>query len=459
MAEPVKCTACARMFNATFKRCPFCNAPAPAARTRIDFSAVAEQMIAANRPLLALEFHPAAVAALDAFFELTWGTEGKAPNDDGWRPNARQQNVIIGFGAFLGELFRRESGGAWQDDPAQPDNPYAARVVLPGGTLVFPISKVHRRLQNGHEEAFVPLHHFVRQTLGVQATAAEIPGWLRQAKHFDGVSRPDLAAGFYERALGLGPTPAERQEIEQLLATARENARLAQSEAAAVTEDDPSPESEPEPPPQAALPAPAPAAGPAPAPPTPQDPAARLAQIEQIQDLGEAVAAYARFNADHPELADPWRERGVGLAMLGRGEEALPCFDRAIELEPDEPASYDHKAVTLTRLGRLDEAVRTLDEGLRHRPSAGVLLARRGVFLTMLERTDEAMRSFDEAIRADPQYLETWAYKGDLEERLGRTADAIASLRYYLARKGESQEKRVLVVRRQLQALEKAGSA
>ena len=410
-------------------------------------------MIAANRPLLALEFHPAAVAALDAFFELTWGTEGKAPNDDSWRPTPGQQNVIIGFGAFLGELFRRESGGAWQDDPAQPDNPYAARVVLPGGTLVFPISKVFRRLQNGHEETFVPLHQFVRQTLGIQATAAEIPGWLRQARHFEGVSRPDLATGFYERALALGPAPAERQQIEQLLATARENARLEPGET--DTADDPSPA--PEPPPQAAPPAPAPAppSTPAPAAPMPHDPAARLARIEQIEDLGEAVEAYARFNADHPELAEPWRERGVGLTMLGRGEEALACFDRAIQLEPGEPKGYDHKAVTLARLGRLDDAVRTLDEGLRHRPGSGTLLARRGVFLTMLERMDEAMRSFDEAIRADPQYLETWAYKGDLEQRLGRTADAIASLRYYLARKGESQEKRVLVVRGQLQKLER----
>lgn len=61
MAEPVKCTACGRTFNAAFKRCPFCNAPAlpAAAPTRFDYSAVAEQVIAGNRPLLALEFHPA----------------------------------------------------------------------------------------------------------------------------------------------------------------------------------------------------------------------------------------------------------------------------------------------------------------------------------------------------------------------------------------------------------------
>jgi tetratricopeptide (TPR) repeat protein len=466
VAEPVKCAACGRMFNAAFKRCPFCNAPASssAAPTRIDFSAVAEQVIASNRPLLALEFHPSAVAALDAFFELTWGTEGKAPNDDRWQPTAGQRNVIIGFGAFLGEILRREFGGAWKDDPARPDNPYAARVVLPGGMEVFPISKVFRRLQNGAEEVFEPLHRLVRQQLGVQPTAAEIPGWVRQAKHFEGVSRPDLAATFYERALALGPPPAQRAEIEGLLAAARESARLGDVEAevaaaaeAAEEATREAPVAQPPPSPPVSPPAPVMAPSPPPVPAPAKDPAARLAEIEQIEDVGQAVEAYARFNADYPDIAEPWRERGVGLTILNRGEEALACFDRAAELEPGEPKSHDHKAVTLTRLGRVEEAVRTLDEGLRHCPGAGVLHSRRGVFLTMLGRHEEAMRAFDEAIRVDPRYPETWAFKGDLEQRLGRVTEGIASLRRYLAMKGASQEKRVLVVRRQLQDLEARG--
>jgi tetratricopeptide (TPR) repeat protein len=465
MAEPVKCAACGRAFNAAFKRCPFCNAPVlpPAAPTRIDFSAVAEQVIASNRPLLALEFHPAAVAALDAFFELTWGTEGKAPNDDGWQPDAGQRNVIIGFGAFLGELLRREFGGAWKDDPARPDNPYAARLALPGGMEVFPISKVFRRLQNGHDELFEPLHRLVRQKLGAQATPAEIPGWLRQAKHFEGVSRPDLAAVFYERALALGPAPTQRAEIERVLATARESARLAAVEAdaaaAAAAADAAARELAESPPPSTAQagPSPVPTRTPEATPTLPapaRDPAARLAQIEQIEDVGQAVEAYARFSAEHPDFAEPWRERGVGLTMLGRGEEALACFDRAAELEPGEPKSYDHKGVTLARLGRVEDALRALDEGLRHCPGAGVLHSRRGVFLTMLERNEEAMRAFDEAIRVDPQYPETWAFKGDLEQRLGHVTEGIAAIRHYLAMKGDSQEKRVRVARRQLETLE-----
>jgi len=451
MAEKVPCAACGRQFNAISARCPFCNAlarpgAAPAAPTRIDYPAIAEQWIAANRPLLALEFHPAAAKALDAFFDLTWGTVGKAPDDDGWQPTPGQWNVIIGFGAFFGELMRREFGGDWQPDPAAPDNPYRSRVVLRGGTEVFTIAKIHKRIKNGAAESLEQLYLLVKRTVGAAAAPAEIPGWLRQAKHFEGVGRPDLAAGFYERALLLGPAPSERLEIERLRAAARELAGRLESEApveaAAAEERDPS--AAPPPPP----------APPVPAPPAAKTPAEVLAEIEGIEDVGLAVEAYARFTIDHPEVAEPWRERGVGLTLLGRGEEALPCFDRAAALEPAEPKSYDHKAITLARLGRHEEAIRTLDEGLGHCPGSGTLHMRRGVFLTTLGRTEEAMRSFDEAIRVAPRYAETWAFKGDLEVRLGRTGDAIASLRRYLAMNPTENQRRVLAARRQLQALE-----
>ena len=58
------------------------------------------------------------------------------------------------------------------------------------------------------------------------------------------------------------------------------------------------------------------------------------------------------------------RERGVGLAMLGRTDEALECLRRAAALEPGEPKNDVHEAVALARLERFDEAIAALDGGL-----------------------------------------------------------------------------------------------
>lgn len=88
MPDPVRCTACGRPYNRQFVKCPFCNAPnpeaAPRAAGRLDYAALAEHAVAMMRPFVPLEFHPAAVVALDHFFDQTWGLEGAAPDQEAW---------------------------------------------------------------------------------------------------------------------------------------------------------------------------------------------------------------------------------------------------------------------------------------------------------------------------------------------------------------------------------------
>lgn len=52
-----------------------------------------------------------------------------------------------------------------------------------------------------------------------------------------------------------------------------------------------------------------------------------------------------------------WGNRGVSLARLGRLEESLECYRRALALRPDDWGSHTNMAVGLRRLGRLDEAL------------------------------------------------------------------------------------------------------
>ena len=711
-----------------------------------DFGALAEQAVFAARPFLALEFHPAAVAALDAFIDVTWGEEGLDPSSDLWQPNAGQSISILRFGAFLGELARRELGGEWRDDP-NPENVLNARVVIRAETTVFAVAQVYKRLKNGAAERLMPFYDRLRATVGRAATPAEGAGWMRQARHFGGVGRLDLALRLSERALVLGPPPAALAAIEALRAEwtaaerrAADDAREATADArdeeradararlAGVADEgrralaafgvdtgrgaltfygvdayldetfgqgpvDPArrrPDTErslgaflgevfcgryggawleeangpverarvgwpsglavtpleivqrrvakggPSVLEQATKlvgllceqgdttdPSEDPAAwfaqaeafagrgrlllalrtgtvaigfdggdraerrlrlaewcralgraaeeakhveaarrlDPRSVRPTlgdaptleaceavldhdPADaralvgkvrallalgraaeasewaeacagrddcepertwlaaraadavgdavaaheryararehprlaeavraeaaararalaalPAVRMAAIERLPDLASAVEAYARLNEEAPQLAEAWRERGVGLAMLGRPDEALACLRRAAQLEPAEPKSYDHEAVTLARLGRLDEAIAALERGLAACPASGTLRTRRGVFLTRAGRNEEALRAFDESIAVDPDYPDAWAFKGDLEQRIDRAPQAIASIERYLAARRGSREKRVDVARRQLWGLRHPGRA
>jgi hypothetical protein len=96
----------------------------------------AEQMVAlsAEDPMLRglavrLDWTPASIAGIDACLDAVFGTAGEAPGQDEWRPSQGRYNLILGFGADLGEVCRGIVGGTWQEDPDQP-HPVRARLAM-----------------------------------------------------------------------------------------------------------------------------------------------------------------------------------------------------------------------------------------------------------------------------------------------------------------------------------------
>jgi predicted O-linked N-acetylglucosamine transferase (SPINDLY family) len=87
----------------------------------------------------------------------------------------------------------------------------------------------------------------------------------------------------------------------------------------------------------------------------------------------------------------------VGAALLGlqRCEEAIRCFDRAIELQATDSAAYLNRGHALLGVGR----------------------------------PHDALRSFEDAIRVTPDFFEAHMSRADLLQRLSRPAEAIASYR------------------------------
>jgi hypothetical protein len=225
-AAPLTCRQCSKPFNPTFVKCPFCGAPAAAqaAATRLDYPVIADQAIAVNRVFLALDYHPASLLAMDAFFDITWGETGVAPENDEWQPNAAQVQAIIGFGAVVGEVIRRAFGGQWEDDAEYPDQPVRARVALRNGMRVLPINRAFKRMKNGASDDFAALYRGVREYVGAELRPPGTDGWLRQAQFFEGINRPDIATRFYEVAIATASN-AEKLTIFPRLSAAAIAAR------------------------------------------------------------------------------------------------------------------------------------------------------------------------------------------------------------------------------------------
>ena len=86
------------------------------------------------------------------------------------------------------------------------------------------------------------------------------------------------------------------------------------------------------------------------------------------------------------------------LQELGRHEEALASYDKALALKPDFVDALNNRASALIELKRFEEALASYDRMLAIRPPYFEALYNRGIALGELGRHAEALASYDRAL-------------------------------------------------------------
>jgi hypothetical protein len=59
---------------------------------------------------------------------------------------------MFALGAYVGECILRAKGGSWEADDDDPEGEINIRVVLPDGSVIWPVQRVIKRLQNGSSD-------------------------------------------------------------------------------------------------------------------------------------------------------------------------------------------------------------------------------------------------------------------------------------------------------------------
>jgi tetratricopeptide (TPR) repeat protein len=149
-----------------------------------------------------------------------------------------------------------------------------------------------------------------------------------------------------------------------------------------------------------------------------------VARGQYLAALDDLLAVTSR----RPGFADVHNLTGVCLSMIGRPDEALESFARAVELNPGYVEAHLNRAITLNDLGRTDEAgdafrrAAEADEekggGGRFSSAAAAKLANLhgelGDLYAAAGAPDEAVDEYRRAIALRPQFL-------DIRTRLART--------------------------------------
>lgn len=143
-------------------------------------------------------------------------------------------------------------------------------------------------------------------------------------------------------------------------------------------------------------------------------------------DNGKAAAYMAKNN---PRA---WiSPEGLGREWLqhGRPAEAIPQFERALQINPTEPLTHYLLANALSQVGRETEAVAQFEEALKLLPTFAEAHNDYGLLLVRMGRVPEGIEHFRKAEELAPNYAQLENNWGNTLMQQGKTAEAIEHYR------------------------------
>jgi len=128
---------------------------------------------------------------------------------------------------------------------------------------------------------------------------------------------------------------------------------------------------------------------------------------------------------DYPDEPVLFNISGACHAHLGKLEDAIKNYDRAIEIKPDYAKAHFNLAGALQDLGQLESAVNSYEKALAIEPGYAEAHNNLGSVLKDLKQNEAAVQSYKQALVIKPDYIEAQYSLGLTQQDLGQFKAAI----------------------------------
>ena len=134
--------------------------------------------------------------------------------------------------------------------------------------------------------------------------------------------------------------------------------------------------------------------------------------LHQAGQLTEALAVYKKllqeFSRD-PELLE---RIGAITLQQGQPEQALPFFERSLQIAPQRALTHCHRGIALGQLQRPDQALAAYNRAISLKADYADAYINRGIVFYQLQHAAEAIADFRQAIALRPDHALAYQYRG-----------------------------------------------
>jgi serine/threonine protein kinase len=146
--------------------------------------------------------------------------------------------------------------------------------------------------------------------------------------------------------------------------------------------------------------------------------------LDQLGFHEEAAPCYEKALELDPGRAVIWSNKANNLRDSGRYAEADACYGKALELDPGSAMAWNNKGAALLESGRCAASLACFDKALALRPAYAAARHNRGFALNTMGRFAEALETFDRLLEGNPRLIYSWYQKGNALLGLGREGEA-----------------------------------
>lgn len=152
----------------------------------------------------------------------------------------------------------------------------------------------------------------------------------------------------------------------------------------------------------------------------------------------EAIDCYRRALEHNPDLVGPHNHLANLLQERAEFAEAISHYRRALQIKPDFPEAWSGLGNALRETGHIEEAAQSHRRAIELNPDYAAAHNNLGAALQALGRLDEAAGCFQRALALKPDYANAHNNLGSLLRRQGRLSEAEACFHQALALKPDS---------------------